>query len=675
MRKLSNSLKSFARKTWVAWVVFLPFVSLANEKSVVDISIATIPEEFRCEALKNNDFDQVNQSMAALKKAINEPFGLNSDCVTSNLEKPENQKILNALLETLKEGISTISDQLADQYTESITGLNKATLTPHQAYLLTLMEQEKARQAVTEVVETLNEVNTMVARNSLNIHSSRNCNSHYSKSERIIFGVAEMVEDISPLLVQAVATIPGLQEFAPAIIGASMVSSAVTQYAQVAQKRVDINKQENRTSILVNTCQLVKTYGKMRLLQGLVANPEKEKNKLNQTIKEEKEQLNRIRAGDSRNLRILDESKWISAVDQQNKNFIKFSEIRDSVQTGTDEQVCNLKGPISDLSNQIISTNNRLLELSSLPKSSLDFVFQEQVNQFQSDLEKEGQSLSSCAQKTKELYSYLSTFNRRSFQILMDFKRTRIASKKDYNRTSQNINFLKSFQEVIQKMNTDELFNKLQVSINKTDAMLKQADVLKAWFGNAKNFYLPGFDTYRNPIMDLMNYYERQFLVLRDHFAKGASQFDQNLYELFKYWHPRKKDQTDRNYFAEFEKIQMNLKILNPTYLDSKNVATTSGRSSPHEKACTSMISLRDGYKTMIVAWDTLKYICQMMRPLLLEPQVSNALKERCLGVNDLVPNSPRVRLSRVDALLELVSVDVKRMPIIDQKINELKCE
>jgi hypothetical protein len=653
--------------------------ALAKEagSQLTDLSIASTPEEFRCEALQTNSFESLNESMAALKKTIDDSFGIDDNCVSTTLAKPENQKNLNKLLENIQGGVGTIRGQLSNSFVENLAQIATGQITSQQAYEITSQDQAKAKEAVKLVVGSIKELNSIIEKNPLNINSAKNCKSHYSSSERLVFGLAELVEDVSPLLIQAVSKIPGLQELAPVVVGASMISSAITQYSEVAQKRVDLLKSENRTAVLVNTCQLVKTYNKMKILRGLRENPVEQKKKLNQLIANQNQILSRtetVRLSQSPAIR--SEGQWISAVGQQDQNFRAITELKPIIASGNIADICENRSQILELAESILITHERIRRLSNQDVSFHDQMFQEQIVRFHRDAGQSDSSALACGKNLKTLFSFLMAFNRQTFRILMDFKKARMEKDPAFIQASSNVQFLMSFQSLLDQIGTEGLFNKLQTSIQRTDALINQSRVLRSWFGNAKNFYLPGIDQYRNPVMDLMNYYERQFLMFRKPFATGASDFDQNLYELYKYWHPKDpKLKDDQAHWNEFEKVRQSLDILNPLYLDTKNVATATGRSSPHERACSGMKSMRNNFKSMIEAWNTLKYFCQMLRPLLDEPEISSDLRARCLGVQDLVPNSVRSQLSGIDQLLEPVSVDVNRMPAIHRKIQELGCE
>jgi hypothetical protein len=651
-----------------------PAPSASPAKSnVVDLSVAETPEEFRCEPIENTDFDQVNESMASLKKTLNEALDINDTCVTTSLATPENHKNMNALVDKIRGGVGILKGQLKNSYVENISSITTGSVSSEQAYAMTAQDQKQAKEAVVVVVGAMKELNTIIDSNPLKIDSSRSCKTHYSSSERLVFGVAEFVENVSPVLIQAVSKIPGLQELAPLVVGASMVSSAITQYAETAQKRVDIGKVENRTAILVNSCQLVKTYQKMQFLRGLRTNPEEEKLKLEQKIKT---QTSLLSQNLSQKVQITDariESQWMKAIDQQNRNFQSLSTLKNTI-SGDSNAVCEAKNQVIDLTSSVTATHQLISEISNQAGSLQDEIFMDRINRYRQSSLVSPQSLENCQRNVKSLFEFLQALNRRTFQILMDFKMMKMAQRPSIVRASGNLDFLRSFQDLLNQMSTENLFQKLQASIYTTDSMVQQSRVLKAWFGNAKKFYWPG-DEYRNPVMDLMNHYERQFLVLRSSFMKGSATFEYNLYQLYQYWHPKKSGQTEKAYIADFNKyVSESLDILNPLHLDSKNVSTVSGRSSPHQKACSSLLSMRSNYRTMMDSWSTLRYFCQMLTPVLMEPEISAALRNRCLGVDDLVPNSPRAKLSGVDQLLEPVNLDVRRMPRILEKIKELKC-
>ncbi len=656
----------------LVWAQQSPKDIASDDIKPVDISVASTPDEFRCEALQISDFDQVNESMASLKKSLQDTFGVSDACATTNLATKENQKHLNKLLENINGGVGTIRAQLANQYVENLAQMATGSVTSEQAYEITARNKTLAKDAVQNVVGSIKELNALIEKNPLSVSSSASCKNHYSSAERVVFGVAELVEDVSPLLIQAVTKIPGLQELAPAVMSASMVSSAVTQYAEVAQKRVDINKVENRNAILINTCQLVKTYDKMKMLRGLKHNPAQEKQKLSRLVAIQsanvKSEVDKMPVEAS-------ESEWINAVDQQNQNYLYLQDEKEIVGKFTSAEICERKSQVLNLANSVMTVHQTVTRIAGSEKSIQDDMFVDLISKYKVLVETENLSQDECARATKSLYSYVDAFNRRTFQVVMDFKKLRMAENKNFFQASYSLSYLRSFQNLLEDMDTNNLFEKMQMSIARTEALLNQSKVLKAWFGNAKYFYVPGIDQYRNPVMDLMNYYEKQVLIFRKPLAMESTSFEFELWDLFKYWHPQKKGQSDEAYIKQYKEVRLNLSILNPVYLDSKNVATASGRSNSHERACNGMVAMRNNFRSMMEAWNTMKYFCQMLKPLLREPEVSYDLKERCMGINELVPNSPNNQLSGVDMLLEPVSSDVKRMPIIEKKIKELNCE
>lgn len=647
------------------------------ENAPLNISIAATPDEFRCEALHISDYDKVNESMEALKKTIHDTFGINDKCVTTNLSKPENQKNLNVLLENLNGGVSTIRGQLSNLYVEGLAQIATGSITSQQAYELSAQQQLKAKEAVKVVVGSMTELNAMIEKNPLNVNSSSNCTGYYSSTEKLVFGVAEMVENVSPLLIQAVSKIPSLQELAPAVLGVSMVSSAVTQYAQVAQKRVDVYNPENRTAILINTCQLVKTYNKMRMLRALKDNPLEEKKKLNTLILDQTKVLSSSSTATKQEAESSsDQRRWITVIDEQNQIYQSLLDMKDSAGSSEASTVCENKGQVLSMTEQVINIHRTISDLAGQRRSLQDEAFLEQIAKYKAAAEIENSTVESCARSSRALYEYLYAFNRSIFQNLMELKKERLARDNNVMKASVTLSFLRSFQSLLDQTNTNSLFEKLQASIGKTEALVNQSQVLKAWFGNAKSFYLPGIDTYRNPVMDLLQYYESQFLKFRGPFADTAKAFDGNLFLLYLYWHPVPPKEYDYVRFLEFQKSsRLTLDLLDPIHLDMKNVTTVTGRSSPHERACSGLVSMRDTYRSMIDSWSTLKYLCYMLKPLLNEPEVSSTLRAKCLGVDDMVPNSRRAKLSGIDRLLDPVSVEVARMPIVLRKIQELKCE
>jgi hypothetical protein len=611
--------------------------------------------------------------MISLKKTIHDTFGVNDSCVKTSLATQENQKNLNGILDNIQGGSTTIRGQLTNLFVESVAQSATGNITSKQAYEMTAQNQAKAREAVLLVVGSMKELNDIIAKNPLNISSSNNCNAQYSSTERMIFGVAEMVEDLSPLLIQAISKIPGLQDLGPVVVGASMISSAITQYANVAQKRVDINKPENRKAILINTCQLVKTYNKMRLLRGLKTNPAGEKMKITQLMSVQagiiaQSSLFKLDNGPQSS----DANQWIADVDHQNENYQSLLQMRETLEKGDATVMCNKKAEMNRLAEDVVSVHKDIVALSNKEQSLQDEMFVHEIAKYKSIT---GNSTADCARSSKTLLTYTDSLNRRTFQILMDFKKERMSKDKNFLKASYSLDFLRSFQTVLNQMNTESLFEKLQRSIAKTEALVNQSQVLKAWFGDAKNFYMPGFDQRRNPVYDLMHYHELQALRFREPLLKEANQFDGNLYELYRYYHKQAANQTQLQYQTEFLKVREDLSILTPLYLDMKNVTTPSGRSSAHQKACTSMLAIRDNYQSFVESWSTLRYMCQMLKPLINEPEVSPALREYCEGVNDLVPNSRRIKLSTVDQMMEAIGVNSKRMPTILKKIQELKCE
>lgn len=646
----------------------------AKKNPAVDLPIANAPDEFRCKPVENSDFDQVNESMSALKKTLNDAFEIKDSCVNTTLTTPANQKNMNVLLDQIRGGVGTLRGQLKNSYVENISMMTTGSVSSAQAYAATSLEQKQAKEAVVLIVGSMKELNQMIQSNPLKIDSSKNCKTQYSGPERLVFGVAEFVDNVSPILIQAVSKIPGLQNLAPLVVGASMVSAAVNQYAQTAQKRIDLQKPENRTAILVNSCQLVKTYLKMQFLKGLRVNPQDEAIRLTQKIQAE---TNLVSLNLRQPFQINDpkvESRWLRAVDLQNTNYENLKKLNSTMNGDSSDLICQKQHVILGLAESVREVHQTISEAAGQTGSLQEEILRDRIQHEKEAVLRNSISPAQCPRHVKTLYAYTSALNSRSFEILMDFKMLKMSQRPELVKASSNLDYLISFQSLLKKMTTDNLFQQLQSSIAATDSMLQQSEVLKAWFGNAKRFYWPG-DTYRNPVMDLMNHYERQFLDLRTSFFQTSGEFESELFKLYQYWHPKTQAMSNRDYMEVFNKsISTSLDILNPIYLDDKNVATTNGRSSPHDRACTSLQSVRNDYLSMMEAWKTLGYFCKMLSPLLNEPEISTALKERCLAVNSLVPNSPNTKKSQVDQLLDPVAVDQARMPQIVRKIQELQC-
>lgn len=496
---------------------------LAKELNSGALHLATLPEEFRCSELKGTDFQKISESFDSLNAVIKEAFGL-TDCSDPNFVKRANPEKIKNLVEMINQGIEFLKQQ-------GFPGSGAEKLEP--------ASKAKIKASVEGIISGIRELKKVIDTNPLNIGSEKNCNTQFSSQERIIFGITQFISDISPVLVQVVGKVPELSAYAGVVVGISMGTDAINYYAQHGQKRLDIRNVENQKMILLNTCQLVKTYKRAQFLRAVAEDPM-------------------------------------------------------AVQADLVQRIEKLRMYVAN-------------------------------------------------------YSVMAPVSGPSLQV-----------------AQSNLDYLQSFKKLIEAKETEDILKAMHKSMEQTQSVISMSNALKNWLGNAKNFYWPT-DTYRNPVMDLMNHFEFEHLTILNQFRTVVNDFDSKVEGLIRSQVPRRPGELSASYFERMETERMQLNVLNA------QVVGVVGSSS-HQRTCQGLQSVKEQFVRLQTAANINVYFCSMIQPLLDEPVVATDLRERCEGRGNLVPDPITEELSRPDELATFVAFDYARFPIIKKKLQELSC-
>lgn len=207
----------------------------------VDMSVASVPQEYECPLFSNSPYDDVLKSMNALEVATR----LLPDCREVD-QKDNLRRLLNDFNKNLAEA-KAIRDS---------------------------GDQSKFATKVKSILDlTKNLQTTMVTfKDQVNTSSGRCYPNQTDSTRQVLFKLNDGFQSMLPLALDFAAKNPALssilQPVLPSIAGASAISNSIS-VLETSLKEVpfiNVNLPENRLAIIQNTCSFMKMYNRASLL-------------------------------------------------------------------------------------------------------------------------------------------------------------------------------------------------------------------------------------------------------------------------------------------------------------------------------------------------------------------------------------------------------------------------
>lgn len=218
---------------------------------VVVMKAADVSAQFQCPMFSTSPLSDIQNSLNSLKTAL------------SVISTPECNNETGAAVMARGQKLLTVVQEIEKMQGEWATDFNTPDKKPREIY-------EKRIQTLNAKMKTaIEDAEGIAAFLQSKILKNPKCIDQLSNPERIIFGVNDLIQGLSPLALQVAGSNPAFAPALPYVFGATLVSSGVSALAKMADetKKLDIKSEVNEKALIQNTCQFIKVYRTVSYLQ------------------------------------------------------------------------------------------------------------------------------------------------------------------------------------------------------------------------------------------------------------------------------------------------------------------------------------------------------------------------------------------------------------------------
>lgn len=583
----------------------------------VGMRAAEVSSQFNCPLFSNSPYSDLMQSLDGLASAIQ----LYPSCKENHSfqNSIESGKSLREKLIALKESISKDKGQVPSQAIEEFLS-NSAQL------------QESLLAAV---------------------QSGQACYQN-SDDRKILFKINDVVQNIAPMALDFVTKLPSFNSsYLPMVAGAGAVVQSITTLEKVLaeSESLDVSSEErgagNRLALIKNTCQFMKMYNKIQLLE-LNRAEQARKISANFTSKMKPVEKLRLRLKEFVNKsleEVSQESKDVAGAKVRTNSLQQiFSNFGNEIGGGlSEEATCSAaKTFFRSLLDKGILENYRAVRMALVidPNSELASNIKEadqKFAEFKNQVELIKQTLDdseSCAKLKKDFFDSVQ-FQLKTTEYLVNYY---IKSKPQEQKFFDSVVDL-SLKNADAKMISEEkkqIEKFAEISVFEPSEVTKKIRGMHSYLFDGpetnlsflKRLNIPGLREAGNkkgPVFDFLQNNENQFESI-------MAEFDQNLRFIMKSEEnyarakvPRFSKQSDViNYYDRLKKSETRLLTLN-----LKNFPKGTEK---HKAICGQMKMAIRNFQRAKEMLASSYFMCEMIDPVLDEQKISWSLKNYCRG-------------------------------------------
>ncbi len=496
------------------------------------------------------------------------------------------------------------------------------------------------------------------------------------KSRSLIFKINDALQSISPLAMEIVTKMPGLNSnLLPVVAGSGALVQGISTLEKVLEESATLDvsnsKQgsENRIALIKNTCQFMKVYNKVDYLQ---MNRAERSQKIHQEyhtqmqpIQEEKKSL----------LDILDNSKPKTSPEAQQVAQIKvinlkmkksYESAKEEFNSSSSEiGICAAAKTLASISKEANILVN-FQKLTKLSKSQELAQFKiNKYNEFYSRIYQNQRDAKACATDAKDWIASVGELVAESERMIEKFEKDN-SSGLDYIIAADKLAVQASKAAGV---SSDHIKKQkfVEISVFEPSEISKRMRSMPRYLFNGPDGGLGGYVPngpwkkyfFKNgPVFDFLKNNESQFTeimaIFNKNFAVIMKAEDQRIHKLV----PR----FDRNAdIIKFYQLREAARI----ELSTLNYKTYPKGSSAHQEICDKVKMTVKSYQEAKDMLASSHYMCQMIDPVLKEEGVSIPLKNYCRtnsGYKGFVDDLQAQKLNQTFSIL------------LDRK-NDLDCE
>lgn len=627
----------------------------------------TLGAEFQCPMFSTSPLNDIQNALTSIQtsvgagnlecaKEVGVPIRQKSELIFKLVEEIQAEK--NAWGESL-ENASPIANEV---YEKRINDLN-----------------EKMKRIITSTEEIYNLVEN-------NILTNEKCAEQMTQLERVVFGVNDLIQGLAPIALKVVGTNPSAAPALPYVFGASLVSSGITALTSMANstKKLDLNKEANRRSLVQNVCNFVRMYRSVNYLQLAKERRIEELN--SDFVKDMKLYLKSTRIISPQLRTTLNAQQSLAKnLSPINQRLLNSKEYLDSIElqmskNKSDLVVCTIgHSMLKNYKKQngfpfhVLEDVRGLSQMSNSASLTLDMqidVFQSVQMDIMQSLEQLGNSNNNykqCAGLTTTWINELKKATETSESLV---RMIRTQSDKMANRNLEYVSYMAEKEKMqaheINKARLQKILDDMEAnptlarSIERTEISRKKNDVIEALFSANELFSVEAFSK-DQPVKRWLVIQENSFHSMKNKFLSQFERLRTLQIDLAPaLGHPITA--------AKVQKRAEELKKLKYITYD-----TIMSGSEAHKLICRD-IEISYTYFTEAVDYlASIQYMCDMIKPVLYEPKVASSLKKYCMDT--IAYNSKFKSLATYkENILQLVKYKDQAI-LLREKLKELQCQ
>lgn len=638
-------------------------------KPIIDSGVGKLPDlntvgaigaEFQCPMFSTSPLSDIQKALGSLQSS----FSSSTTCA-KEVTVPIKQK--TELISKLVTEIQAEKDLWGSEF-ENAAPLNNDIYEKKITDLNAKMEK---------VINSTEEIYSLVQNNIL---TNEKCAEELTQTEKIIFGVNDLMQGLAPIALKVVSSNPSFAPALPYVFGASLVSSGITAIKSMADetKKLDLSKEVNRRTLIQNVCSFIRVYRSVNYLQLAKERRLEELNTdflkdiklysksiklLSTQVKDTIQKQQNIEQNLSPYVnRLLVAKQNLESIQLQNqggrsdlvscaigkslfKNYKKQSEfpyliLEDfralSQMTGNNLSVEIQIEVFQDVQNDIIKNIERLSSANNNELKQCAGLSEAWVKEIEKTVRMNENQIKQIKSKSEKL-------------ALTNPDYSRYVSEKEKIQAHE-INKAR-LQKILEEMENNP---SIAQSIERSEIARKKSDVIEALFG---------YDLFAKkdqPVKRWLLIQENSFQNMKFEFLKQFEYLRTKQIELA----PHIKTMTQPLLQTRMVDLK-NLKFI--------NFNTVKKDSEGHKKVCRDMEITYTKFAESVDYLASIQYMCDMIKPVLYEPTVDQSLKSYCL---DSI--SYTSKLNKLAKYKENIKTLIKHKELahsVRVKLKELQCQ
>ncbi len=617
----------------------------SDDKNVSSIVMKTadVPEEFQCPIFSNSPYSDILTAIDSLQNSIN-VFPKCGEADKSN-------DLMSASSEDLRKQILTAQSMQNSGDTKKLG-----------------ISAQGILSSVTKLQDLIGKVSTS---------SETDCYKS-EKSKSLIFSINDTFQSIAPLAIDFATKnptlAPMLAPYLPAVAGAKAISKGISilESALAYAATLDMSIAENRMSVIKNTCAYVKLYRKIEYLNmgralGLKKINEDFQSKINKSIEIQKAVANsdnRFNSTSPKDIKIAEIQK--RSIDFEIKLDRANAELANKKMSDTDLSTCSVVRTVyaMKISGKILAD---LSELGQIMTKEDQVSFKKtNLESFEAEMN-EGQTLkdkSACAKVGQDWLQAQTEALAETKSLLVDYnEQLQMSSTQFQNKMIQSREKKKEADYNAEK-NKLKLFYDLSV-FEPGEVEKRMRGMPKYLFnGTEGNWYTKLKKN--GPIYDLLQNNEDSFQAAMNRFKTNIGKLLNFEYQMFR--RDAKGAVPSPASLKAFAFEKNNFAHLTTSYIKK-------GSDDFRDLCAISSLAITD----YVAATDHLvssEAMCEMIRPVLKEAEVSDTLRKYCQSSRSALTNKP-LRPGYVELARTLYGMGgpKEQVEALIQKRNALACD